>query len=62
MDRTLKRWELALILGILCALVLGTWLRKERQHALELSAYVLGRVERAAGNFGRIYRPAANVV
>ena len=38
MDRTLKRWELALILGILCALVLGTWLRKEEA---DLSASVI---------------------
>lgn len=30
MDRTLKRWELALLFGILCALVLGTWLQREQ--------------------------------
>ncbi len=31
MDRKLKTWELALMLGVLCALVLGSWLGQERQ-------------------------------
>lgn len=31
MDRALKRWELALLLGLLCALVLGAWLNGEGQ-------------------------------
>ena len=31
MDRGLKRWELALLLGILVALVLGVWLEREEQ-------------------------------
>ena len=31
MDRKLKRWELALMLGVLCALVLGVWLSREQQ-------------------------------
>ncbi|MGI5962856.1 MAG: stage II sporulation protein R [Lawsonibacter sp.] len=30
MDRKLKRWELALMFGILFALVLGTWLEREQ--------------------------------
>lgn len=30
MDRKLKRWELALMLGVLCALVLGSWLSREQ--------------------------------
>lgn len=30
MDRTLKRWELALMLGVLCALVAGAWLNQEQ--------------------------------
>ena len=31
MDRELKRWEAALILGVLCALVLGCWLNREQR-------------------------------
>ncbi len=31
MDRKLKRWELALMAGALCALALGGWLNQERQ-------------------------------
>ena len=31
MDRSLKKWELALMLGVLCALVLGGWLNQEQQ-------------------------------
>lgn len=31
MDRKLKRWELALMLGALCALVLGAWLSWEQE-------------------------------
>lgn len=31
MDRKLKTWELALIFGILAALVAGSWLRQEQQ-------------------------------
>lgn len=31
MDRRLKRWELALMLGVLCALALGTWLSREQE-------------------------------
>lgn len=30
MDRTLKRWELALMLGLLCAMILGAWLNREQ--------------------------------
>ena len=30
MDRTLKRWELALLFGVLCALVAGAWLNQEQ--------------------------------
>lgn len=30
MDRKLKGWELALMLGLLCALVLGSWLSREQ--------------------------------
>ena len=30
MDRSLKRWELALMFGILCALVAGAWLQQEQ--------------------------------
>lgn len=33
MDRKLKRWEMALMLGLLCALVGGSWLGQE-QHEL----------------------------
>lgn len=31
MDRALKRWEIALMLGVLCALVAGNWLSQEQQ-------------------------------
>ena len=31
MDRRLKKWELALMAGVLCALVLGSWLGREQQ-------------------------------
>lgn len=31
MDRRLKRWELALMLGVLCALTAGVWLGGERE-------------------------------
>ncbi len=31
MDRTLKRWELALMLGLLCALVISVWLSREQE-------------------------------
>lgn len=31
MDRTLKRWELALMFGLLCALLMGAWLGREQQ-------------------------------
>lgn len=31
MDRKLKRWELALMLGVLCALALGSWLGQEQR-------------------------------
>ena len=31
MDRRLKRWELALMLGVLCALTAGAWLGGERE-------------------------------
>jgi len=31
MDRKLKTWELALMAGVLCAVVLGGWLEQERQ-------------------------------
>lgn len=34
MDRCLKKWELALIFGVLCALMTGSWLSGEQQ-ALE---------------------------
>lgn len=30
MDRGLKRWELALMLGVLCALVAGAWMSREQ--------------------------------
>ena len=30
MDRSLKRWEAALLFGVLCALVLGVWLDREQ--------------------------------
>lgn len=30
MDRSLKTWELALMLGVLCALVLGGWINREQ--------------------------------
>ena len=30
LDRTLKRWEIALILGVLCALLCGFWLGEEQ--------------------------------
>ena len=30
MDRSLKKWELALLFGLLCALVAGTWLEREQ--------------------------------
>lgn len=30
MDRKLKRWELALMMGVLCALALGAWLGQEQ--------------------------------
>ena len=30
MDRSLKRWELALMFGILCAMVAGAWLQQEQ--------------------------------
>ena len=30
MDRKLKRWELSLLLGVVCALLLGGWLRQEQ--------------------------------
>lgn len=30
MDRRLKRWELALMLGVLCALTAGVWLEREQ--------------------------------
>ncbi len=35
MDRTLKRWELAMMLGVLCALVLGAWLNQEQTELAE---------------------------
>lgn len=31
MDRSLKKWELALMFGVLCALVLGGWLDREQE-------------------------------
>ena len=31
MDRKLKRWELALLFGVLCILAAGSWLGKEQQ-------------------------------
>ncbi len=31
MDRKLKRWEVALIFGVLCSLLLGCWLGEEQQ-------------------------------
>lgn len=31
MDRRLKRWELALMLGMLCALTVGVWLDREQE-------------------------------
>ena len=31
MDRKMKRWELALMCGVLCALALGGWLDRERK-------------------------------
>lgn len=31
MDRRLKRWELALMAGVLCALVVGSWLGREQE-------------------------------
>ena len=30
MDRTLKRWEVALLLGVLCAMCAGLWLSREQ--------------------------------
>jgi stage II sporulation protein R len=35
MDRKLKRWELALMFGVLCALVLGGWLEQEQTELAE---------------------------
>lgn len=31
MDRKMKRWELALMCGVLCALALGGWLDREQE-------------------------------
>lgn len=31
MDRTMKKWELALLLGVLCALAAGAWLNREQE-------------------------------
>ena len=30
LDRTLKRWEIALMLGVLCALLGGAWLGEDQ--------------------------------
>jgi len=30
MDRTMKKWELALLMGLLCALAAGAWLNREQ--------------------------------
>lgn len=38
MDRSLKKWEMALLFGVLCALVLGCWLNREQT---ELSDQVI---------------------
>ena len=35
MDRALKRWELALIVGVLCALTAGLWLEREQGELAE---------------------------
>ena len=42
LDRTLKRWEIALILGVLCALLCGFWLgelAQAGQSAVEAAGY-----------------------
>ena len=31
MDRSLKNWEMALLFGVLCALVFGGWINREQQ-------------------------------
>lgn len=38
MDRSLKKWEMALLFGVLCALVLGGWLNREQE---ELAGQVI---------------------
>ena len=40
MDRRLKRWELALMLGLLIAMAAGSWLGQEQR---ELSDRKIGR-------------------
>ena len=37
MDRKMKRWELALMCGVLCALALGGWLDREQERLLFVS-------------------------
>ena len=54
MDRKMKRWELALMCGVLCALALGGWLDREQERLADqvIRLHVIANSGRPHGGGG----------